>query len=345
MFLEIGVSLFVIFLILFLFTYISSWGNGPATDLTHSMKDKLIVITGGSRGIGLETAKDLLRQGAIVIICCRDKVQAYEAINTIQNQSHKSKCIYMHLDLTNYENIKSFVEEIKKNYGKIDILINNAGSCFRNFILRDGIELTYFTNHLGHLILSCLLIDNFNPKGRIINLVTTKYKRVLESTLDKFTSNSNLDFSYNRKGYEWMEAYILSKLAGVHLSQYLGDYCSNKKMDIKIVSVHPGFIDNHFFRDIEKNSLYWFFRDFFQTPYRWCMFKDNVMGAQTTLHCCYMDWEKLSNGGYYRDCHYEKLRPIGLLKNAQKLIAFDKAIIGKNNIVKGDKKVLQIFKN
>ena len=75
------------------------------------------------------------------------------------------------------------------------------------------------------------------------------------------------------------------------------------------------------------------------------MFKDNVMGAQTTLHCCYMDWEKLSNGGYYRDCHYEKLRPIGLLEKAQKLIAFDKAIIEKNNIVKGDKKVLQIFKN
>ena len=127
---EIGSSLLVIFLILVLFTYISSWGNGPATDLTHSMKDKIIVITGGSRGIGLETAKDLLRQGATVIICCRDKVQANEAINTIQNQSHKSKCIYINLDLTDYENIKSFVEEIKKNYGKIDILINNAGSCF-----------------------------------------------------------------------------------------------------------------------------------------------------------------------------------------------------------------------
>jgi len=167
-------------LILVLLSYISSWGNGPATTLTHSMKDKIIVITGGTRGIGLETTKDLLRQGATVIICCRDKVQAKEAINTIQNQSHKSKCIYMHLDLTDYENIKFLVEEIKKKYGKIDILINNAGSCFRNFTLSDGIELTYFTNHLGHLILSCLLLDNFNSKGRIINLVTTKYKRVWE---------------------------------------------------------------------------------------------------------------------------------------------------------------------
>ncbi len=57
-----------------------------------------------------------------------------------------------------------------------------------------------------------------------------------------------------------------------------------------------------------------------------------------------MEWEKLSNGGYYRDCHYEKLSSIGLLDNAQKLIAFDKAIIEKNDIVKKDKRVMQIFK-
>jgi len=190
-----------------------------------------------SHGIGLEATKDLLRQGATVIICCRDWVQAIEAINTMQNQSKKSKCIYKHLDLTLYENIKSFVEEIKKNYGKNGILINNAGSCFRNFTLNNGKEFIHFTNHLGHLKLSCLLLDCFNQKGRIINLITTKYKRVWESTFDKFTSNSNLDFSYNRKGYDWMNAYILSKLAGVHLLQYLGDYFSNKKIDVKVFSV------------------------------------------------------------------------------------------------------------
>ena len=341
---EIGVALFIILVFLVLWTLIANWYNGPATELTHSMKDKVVVITGGSRGIGFETTKDLLRQGATVIMASRDAVQANKAIETIGNNTHKSRCIFMHLDLTDYENINQFVEEIKSKYGKIDILINNAGSCFRNFTMSDGIELTYFTNHLGHLILSCLLLDDFNPKGRIINVVTTKYKRVWQSTLDKFTSNSNLDFSYNRKGYDWMKTYILSKLAGVHLAQYLGDYCTNQKKDIKVVSLHPGFINNHFFREIEKHSIYWFLRDLFQTPFRWLMFKDNVMGAQTTLHCCYMEWEKLSNGGYYRDCHYEQLISIGLLDNAQKLIAFDKAIIEKNNIVKGDKRVMQIFK-
>ena len=341
---EIGVALFIILVFLVLWTLIANWYNGPATELTHSMKDKVVVITGGSRGIGFETTKDLLRQGATVIMASRDANQAHKALESIQNNTHKSHCVFMHLDLTDYDNINKFVEEVKNKYGKIDILINNAGSCFQNFTLSDGIELTYFTNHLGHLILSCLFLDNFNPKGRIINVVTTKYKRIWTRTLDKFTSNSNLDFSYNRKGYDWMKTYILSKLAGVHLAQYLGDYCTNKKIDIKVVSLHPGFINNYFFREIEKHSIYWFIRDFLMIPLRWLTFKDNVMGAQTTLHCCYMEWEKLSNGGYYNNCRYEQLWSIGLLNNAQKLIAFDKAIIEKNNIVKGDKRVMQIFK-
>ncbi len=343
MFFAIILGIAAIFLFLIICILIANWYNGPLTDLTHSMKDKVIVITGASRGIGLETTKDLLRQGAKVIMACRNADQATKAIKSIENDSHRSRCFYKHLDLTDYENIKSFVKEVLDEFGKIDILINNAGSCFTNFTLSDGIELTYFTNHIGHLILSALFLENFNPKGRIINVVTTKYKRVWESTLNKFTSESNYDFSYNRKGYDWMKTYILSKLAGVHLAQYLGDYCENKKIDVKVVSIHPGFINNHFFREIEKHSLYWRVRDLIQAPFRLLIFKDNVMGAQTTLHCAYMEYEKLTNKGYYRDCHYERLIKIGLLENAQKLIAFDKAIIEKNNIVKGDKKVMQIF--
>ena len=156
-------------IILLLLIILSNLGNGPSTKLTHSMKDKVVVITGGSRGIGLETTKDLIRQGATLIIGIRNINKAKKAIYSI-DKNHKSKCFIIHLDLSSYESIKSFSQKIKSKFGKIDILINNAGSCFLNFSLREGIELTYFTNHIGHLILSCLLLDNFNLNGRIINL-------------------------------------------------------------------------------------------------------------------------------------------------------------------------------
>ena len=191
--------------------------------------------------------------------------------------------LFIHLNLSDFVSIKSFTEYIKSKYGKIDILINNAGSCFLHFILREGIELTYFTNHIGHFILSCILLDNLNLKGRIINLVTTKYKRISSETLYKFTSNSNLDFSFNKKRYDWMKTYIW-----IHLSQYLSDYCNKNNINIKVVSAHPGFINNHFFRDIENHSIYWFIRALFQAPYRWLMFKDNINGLK--LLCIVVIW-------------------------------------------------------
>ena len=72
-----------------------------------------------------------------------------------------------------------------------------------------------------------------------------------------------------------MKTYILSKLAGVHLAQYLGYYCDNKKINLKFVSVHTGFINYHFFRKVEKQSIYWFVRDASQAPFR--LFILNIM--------------------------------------------------------------------
>ena len=333
-----------IFIILAIFTFLmDKWYNGPLTPLVHEMKNKIIIITGGSRGIGFETAKSLLKNGATVILACRKEKEAIESINTLENEDEKSRCIYMNLDLTNYDSILTFTQEIIKKFNKIDILINNAGSCFQFFTETKGIENTYFTNHVGHLILTVLLLNHFNEKGKIINVSTTKYKRITEKILNQFTSESNLDFSYTKKNYDWMKTYVLSKLADVHFTTYLSEYIEKNKLDLKTSVLHPGFINNHFFRDIEANSVYWFVRDTLQIPFRWCIFKNNVMGAQTTLHCAYMNFEELTNGGYFVDCHIEPLKNIGKLEYAKKMINFTKKLIEKNNIVKGNENIMNFF--
>ena len=337
-------TIIIIIIFLTLFTYLmNKWYNGPLTNLVHRMDNKIIIITGGSRGIGFETAKSLLKNGAIVILGCRNKKEALNSINSLENKEEKERCFFIELDLTNYNSIKKFVDEIIKKFNKIDILINNAGSCFQHFSLINGIESTFYTNHVGHLILTCLLLNNINEKGRIINVATTKYKRIWESTLKKFTSNENLDFSYTKKNYDWMKTYILSKLADVHFTEFLADYIEKNKLELKTVVLHPGFINNHFFRDIEANSFYWFIRDFLQTPFRWCIFKDNIMGAQTTLHCAYMDFEQLTNGGYFKDCKIQPLKSIGKINFAKQMINFTKELIVKNNIVQGNNDVMKIL--
>jgi len=333
----------IIIIIIIIFSLLMEhWYNGPKTPLTHSMAGQIIVITGGSRGIGWEAAKDLLKQGAKIIFGNRTIKNTEEKINTLPEKL-KSNCFSFPLDLENYDSIKKFAENIIKKFKKIDILINNAASCFIDFTLINGIEKTFLTNHVGHVILTSLLIDNFNDYGRIITVSTTKYQRVWKSTFNKFTDSKNVDFSWTKSVYEWMRFYIVSKLADIHHAQYLTEIINKKKLKLKSVCLHPGFIDNHFFREIEKKSYYWAIRDFLQTPFRFCIFKDNEMGAQTHLHCCYMDFEKLKQGGYYRDCHEETLKEIGTLKYAKKMMQFTKEIIVKNNTVKGDQKVMNYF--
>ena len=162
----------IIFLLLAIFTFLmDKWYNGPLTPLVHEMNNKIIIITGGSRGIGFETAKSLLKNGATVILACRKEQEAIDSINTLENEDEKTRCIFMKLDLTNYDSILNFSQEIIKKFNKIDILVNNAGSCFQFFNETNGIENTYFTNHVGHLILTVLLLNHFKEKGKIINVI------------------------------------------------------------------------------------------------------------------------------------------------------------------------------
>ena len=333
---------FILLALLLLSYLLVRYFNGPKTPLAHSMKGKTVIIPGGDSSIGFETALELLEKGAKVIFACRDQKKTTMKLDTIKDIEMKKRAIYIHLDLLSYDSIVKFVTDIKEKVGKIDILLNNAGTCFQQFSLVNGIEKTLFTNHVGHVILTSLLLDSFNPQGRIITVTTTKYKRIRQYELDQFTSSSNTDFSMISHHYDWMRVYVMSKLSNILHMVYLSDYITRKNLDIKAVAIHPGFVQNDFFREI--HSLYWTFRQTVMIPIRRWGFKDTKMGAQTHLHLCYMDYNEMINGGYYKDCHYEQMKPIAKLDNAKKLIAFTKEIILKNDIVKNNQKVLDFFK-
>ncbi|CAH2250003.1 jg12854 [Pararge aegeria aegeria] len=127
------------------------------------LRGKTFLITGANSGIGLETAKALVKRKARVIFACRDIEKAKQAVAQIRHeQVTGGELIPMQLDLASFESIEKFVEVVKAGFNKIDVLINNAGVVIPlelDMKTKEGFEIHLGVNHLGHMYLTNLLLD------------------------------------------------------------------------------------------------------------------------------------------------------------------------------------------
>ena len=328
------------YLVLFIVYCVSRHFDGPETKLTHSMVGQTIVITGGDSHIGWETVKDLLKNGARVVLACRNETKTNDLLKTLP-EDQKKRASFIKLDLAHFDAIKAFVEELKQKIGKIDILVNNAGTCFQNVDLVDGLDITFSTNFAGHLLLTCLLLDNFNPKGRIVNVCTKKYQRISQSQFDSWVSDKNLDWSYHKYVDDWMKVYVFSKFCNLLHSIYLKEYLEKYGLNLKACCVHPGYVKNNFFECI--HTPYWSFRTFCMLPSRYLFFKSLRMGAQTHLHACYYSYENLPSGCFLKDCKVKSLLKSACFENAKKLMGFTKKVFEKNGIAQDNEDVMKFF--
>ncbi|XP_019444398.1 PREDICTED: short-chain dehydrogenase TIC 32, chloroplastic-like [Lupinus angustifolius] len=207
-----------------------------ATNLT-------VIITGGASGIGLETARVLALRKAHVIIGARNMVSANEARQHILEENHSARVDILKLDLSSVDSVKSFVENFIALDLPLNILINNAGVMFCPFSLsEDGVEMQFATNHLGHFLLTSLLLDKMKQtaketgiEGRIINL---------SSIAHNFTYRNGIRFDKinDRKGYTTNRAYGQSKLANILHTNELSRRLQDEGVNITANSVHPGVI-------------------------------------------------------------------------------------------------------
>jgi len=117
-----------------------------------------ILITGGNAGIGKATAIGLAQKGAKVIIACRNEAKAKEAVSDIKKAADSEQVDYLICDLSSFDSIKSCAENYLNKFGQIDVLVNNAG-LFSNTLqlTKEGFELQFGVNHLGHFLLTHLL--------------------------------------------------------------------------------------------------------------------------------------------------------------------------------------------
>lgn len=134
---------------------------------------KTVIITGANTGIGKETALDLAKRGARVILACRDLNKSLQAADEIRKKTGNGNVFVKLLDLASLESVRQFAKEINAQEDRIDILINNAGimACPK-WKTKDGFETQFGVNHLGHFLLTNLLLDKIKQTGkaRIVNV-------------------------------------------------------------------------------------------------------------------------------------------------------------------------------
>jgi NAD(P)-dependent dehydrogenase (short-subunit alcohol dehydrogenase family) len=215
---------------------------------TESQKGKTVLITGANSGIGYYTALGLAKVGADVIIAGRNEAKIKEAVDKISKEEIEGNITYGLLDLASLESVRNFVEEFNANHSKLDILINNAGVMMPpETKTKEGFELQFGVNFLGHFALTHLLFDK---------LKSTKNSRVV--TLSSIAHRgATIDFENLRleKPYDTRREYYQSKLADLVFAVELGKRIKRTGENIISVACHPGFTKTELQRHIDPEIL------------------------------------------------------------------------------------------
>ncbi|KAM6970458.1 retinol dehydrogenase 12-like [Aplochiton taeniatus] len=200
------------------------------------MDGRTVIITGGNTGIGKATALHLASRGARIILACRNQAKAEDAIKHIQRETGSTDLVFMKLDLGSLRSVRAFAETFLKTEDRLDLLINNAG-LVGDGRTEDGYGVQLGVNHLGHFLLTCLLLDRLKrgTGSRIVTLSSMAYRW---GHVDFDTLITKKDLGTGRYSWQFFKAYCNSKLCNVLFTHELAKRL--KGTNVTCYSVHPG---------------------------------------------------------------------------------------------------------
>lgn len=210
------------------------------TEQMPSQSGRVAIVTGANSGIGLETAAALAAAGAKVIMACRNPDKAAGALDEIRRRAPRAQVIAMTLDLSSLASVRSFAETFKQTHQNLDLLINNAGIMGVPMSRTvDGFESQMGTNHLGHFVLTGLLIDRL--------LATADARVVTVGSLGHWRGNAKIvdDLNYERLGYSPFGGYCNSKLANLLFVTDLARRLAARGSSVISAAAHPGGADTN----------------------------------------------------------------------------------------------------
>ncbi|XP_072960377.1 short-chain dehydrogenase TIC 32 B, chloroplastic [Typha angustifolia] len=292
-----------------LFSLITGWpgesgfgSSSTAEQVTAGIdaSNLTVIITGGASGIGAETARVFALRGAHVIIAARNMESANDAKQFILKHNPTARLDVLKLDLSSLKSVRAFVEKFISMNLPLNILINNAGVMFCPYQLsEDGIEMQFATNHLGHFLLTELLLEKMintardtGIEGRIVNLSSIAHVHTYESGI-------RFDKLNDEKGYSDKKAYGQSKLANILHSNELSRRLKGMGANITVNSVHPGLIMTNLMRHS-------FLLMRMLKLFTYIFWKNVPQGAATTCYVALHPSLKSVTGKYFLDCNEEK---------------------------------------
>ena len=261
--------------------------------LSKDITGKVYIVTGANSGVGLETSRQLVKQGGHVVMACRRVEAGEEAAKSFEGL--KGSYEVMRCDLADLQSIRDFAEAFKKKHNRLDGLDCNAGLVVmgnKAQYTKDGLELTIGVSFFGHFLLTELLLDVLKNTDDSRMVIVSSVVHA-NSPKNRYKVNFE-DIHWKDRKYSAFDAYGEAKVASVLYALELADRV--KDSNVSFFSVHPGWARSNF----GKGGG--FFMDTIMAiaqPLTRSMSNSNEESAQTSLHCLLSDYAPNHSGKYF----------------------------------------------
>jgi NAD(P)-dependent dehydrogenase (short-subunit alcohol dehydrogenase family) len=253
-----------------------------------SQSGKLALVTGGTGGLGLESARVLAKAGAEVVLTGRNDAKGAEAIVKIRNQSPSAKVEYQRCDLANLAAVRNFARHFADTHQALDLLVNNAGvmAVPRRETTADGFEMQFGVNYLAHFALTAQLLPLLRTVAgaRVVGL----------SSLAHRTGMIDFGDLQGERFYNPWKAYGQSKLAMLMFALELQRRSDSARWNLTSIAAHPGWSRTDLFSSGPGRSSLFSIASQFAAPF---LSQPAEAGALPILFAA--TDSKARGGGYY----------------------------------------------
>ncbi|XP_034557367.1 dehydrogenase/reductase SDR family member 13-like [Notolabrus celidotus] len=271
--------------------------RGARCSSSVRLRGKTVIVTGSNTGVGKATALDLARRGARVILACRNKEKAETAAYDLRRESGNSQVVFMQLDLASFKSIRNFAETFLKTEPRLDLLINNAGVMGAGRT-EDGFGAAFGVNHLGHFLLTNLLLERLQQCGpsRVVTVSALLHRL---GNVDFPLLASKKDLVSGQSTWCNFQAYSSSKLCNVLFTRELANRLEGT--GVTCYSLHPGVI----LTELCRSMSLW--QQLLLLPFAKLFFLHPEGGSQTTLHCALQEGIEPLSGRYFSNCALQQV--------------------------------------